>query len=164
MQQSVCPQCGSAAQVQTISELVDMLGAMQDQAMMARQQAMQRPQPGWQGPPVQGRDYEGSFEPDPGQDVANAVLSLGAHLIGRAIGKRTRRGFESRVMPVLDARADQARQEQIAIAQKYPEIRCCMSDQVIFLDGGTRVVPLAEVANDITLARADAVVATLRAP
>ncbi len=67
-------------------------------------------------------------------------------------------------MPTLEARADQARQEQVAIAQRYPDLRCCMSDQVLFLDGGTRVVPLADVATEITLARADAVVAALRAP
>jgi len=162
MQQSVCPRCGGTADVRTIQELVDMLGAMQDQATMMRQQGQQRPWPARQGRLNQSNDDALSY--DPGQDVANAVLSSAAHLIGRAVGRRMQRTFDDQVMPTLEAKADQARQEQIAIAERYPEMRCCMSDQVIFLDGGTRVVPLAEVANDITLARADAVVAQLRAP
>jgi hypothetical protein len=43
-----------------------------------------------------------------------------------------------------------------AIAERYPELRCCFRDQVIFLAGGTRTVPLSDASSEITLARADA--------
>jgi hypothetical protein len=75
-----------------------------------------------------------------------------------------RRTYEERIIPTLDARWEQARREQVAIAERHPGLRCCLRDQVVFLAGGTGVVPLADVSSQITLARADALVASLRAP
>jgi hypothetical protein len=45
---------------------------------------------------------------------------------------------------------------------RYPELRGCTTDQVIFLDGGTRTVPVSELRMPVTLAQADQVVARLR--
>ena len=65
---------------------------------------------------------------------------------------------------------DQARQQwqpspddQAAIVQRYPDLRGCMRDQVVFLDGRSLAVPISEIRMPITLAQADALVARLRA-
>jgi hypothetical protein len=52
--------------------------------------------------------------------------------------------------------------EQIAIAERYPDLRACLTDDVIFLAGGSRVVPMSGLTRGITLEQADAVVARLR--
>jgi len=161
MRPSVCPQCGSTANVRTIQELLDMLGQMREAAMREREQLQQFRQPG--GQPGYSRHWN-TYDQSADQQIANAVLSAAGHLIGKAIGKRARRIYQERILPDLDAQWEQSRRDQIAIAERYPELRGCTSDLVIFLAGGTRTVPLAEVARQITLAHADAVVATLRMP
>ena len=45
---------------------------------------------------------------------------------------------------------------------RYPELRMCMKDQVVFLDGGSRTVPISEIPVPVTPTQADAVVARLR--
>ena len=93
------------------------------------------------------------------------MLGAAGRFIGKAIKNRMQRVAEERVMPTLNARAEQQRQEMAAIAQRYPELRACLRDQVIFLAGGTRTVPLSEVSlPQVTLAQADAIVARLRQP
>ena len=52
--------------------------------------------------------------------------------------------------------------EQVAIAEKYPGLRACLTDQVVFLAGGSRVLPMAGLTGTITVAQADAVVARLQ--
>ena len=63
-------------------------------------------------------------------------------------------------MPTLTARAEAAAREQIAVAEKYPQLRACLDDGVIFLAGGSRVLPMPDL-NAITVAQADALVAQL---
>jgi hypothetical protein len=69
----------------------------------------------------------------------------------------------------MEAKAAQAQQqweqsqaEQEAIVARYPELRGCLTDQVVFLDGGYRTVPVSELKMPITLAQADDVVSRLR--
>ena len=220
--QSVCPRCGSGADVRTVAELFDMLNGAQDGAM---QQAYLRqqtgpdypgtypdypaqgyqgpdsagtnpdypypsyqgpgiPTPGYQGqgpaPGYQGPDYpnrrrgrpamdSGSGD-DPAQEIASAVLGAAFKFAGRAIGKRMQRAYEERIGPALEARAAQARQqwqqsrdEQAAIVERYPDLRGCLRDRVVFLDGGSRSVPITEIRMPVTLAQADALVNRLRA-
>jgi hypothetical protein len=57
---------------------------------------------------------------------------------------------------------EQSKAEQDAIVTRYPELRGCMKDQVVFLDGGQRTVPVSELKQPVTLAQADAIVARLR--
>jgi hypothetical protein len=45
---------------------------------------------------------------------------------------------------------------------RYPELRGCMKDQVVFLDGGYKTVPVSELKMPVTLAQADDVVSRLR--
>jgi hypothetical protein len=219
MQQAVCPQCGSSAEVRTVAELFDMLNGMHDQAMQQTQQGMQQgPYPGQgdpgpygqnpqgppgsygpnpQGPPPpqapqggQGSTYAGgysdsgragqpnSYRPadteftgDIGKDIANAVLGGAGRFLGRAIGKKVQQTFQERVIPAMQAKAaqaqqrqQQARDDQGMITQRYPDLRGCLRDQVVFLEGGTKTVPIAQIPMPITLANADALMSRLRAP
>jgi hypothetical protein len=92
-------------------------------------------------------------------------MGAAARFIGRAIKNKVQKVAEERIVPTLNARAEQQRQEMTAIAQRYPELRACLRDQVIFLAGGSRTVPLSQVnMSQVTLAQADALVAQLRQP
>jgi hypothetical protein len=52
-------------------------------------------------------------------------------------------------------------QQQIAVAERYPDLRACMTDKVVFLAGGAAVAPMPNLAT-VTLQQADALVAQLR--
>jgi hypothetical protein len=104
-------------------------------------------------------------------DIANVVMGTAFKFVGRAIGKRVQKTIQERVVPAMQARAAQAQQQwqqsradQAAIVQKYPDLRGCMHDQVVFLQGGTRAVPISEIRMPVTLAQADALVNRLSAP
>jgi hypothetical protein len=135
----------------------------------------QGPAPGYQGPdyPNNRRSrptINSDFVDDPVQEIANTVLGAAFKFAGRSIGKRMQRTYEERIGPALEARAAQARQqwqqprdEQAAIVQRYPDLRGCLRDQVVFLDGESRSVPITEIRMPVTLAAADALVDRLRA-
>ena len=99
-------------------------------------------------------------------DIASAAAavaaSAAARFLGRAIGRRVQRTYEQRVLPALAARQQALLHEQIAIAERHPDLRACLTDQVIFLAGGARTVPLASVTGMLTLEQSDALVAELR--
>jgi hypothetical protein len=103
------------------------------------------------------------------EDIGGAVFGVALGFAGRAIGKRMKKAFEDKVVPAMQNRAAQAQQqweqskaEQDAIVARYPELRGCMKDQIIFLDGGQRRVPFSELKQPVTLAQADSIVAQLR--
>jgi hypothetical protein len=181
-QQDTCPRCGSAADVRTVQDLVAMMSGQAQGNPMPGPGPYQQPGYGpgsgpyaepfygaesgyGQGPgptPIR-RDEYGANSPD--QEIADAVLGLAGRFIGKAIKNRMQRAMEERVMPTVNARAEQQRQQMAAIAERYPELRGCLRDQVIFLAGGTRTVPMSEVSlPQVTLAQADALVAHLRQP
>jgi hypothetical protein len=56
----------------------------------------------------------------------------------------------------------EAQADQDAIVARYPELRACMKDQVVYLDGGSHTVPISEIPVPLTLSQADAVVVRLR--
>ena len=102
-------------------------------------------------------------------DVGGAVLGAALGFAGRAIGRRMKKAFEEKVVPAMEAKAAQAQQqweqskaEQDAIVARYPELRGCTKDQVVFLDGGVRTVPVSEIKMPVTLVQADAIVERLR--
>lgn len=100
---------------------------------------------------------------DLGEDLAGVALTAATRFIGRAIGRRVQRAMTERVMPAVTAQGEAIAREQIAIAEKYPGLRACMTDQVIFLAGGSRVMPLQGVnLGAITVAQADQLVARLQ--
>jgi len=194
---SVCPQCGSSADVRTARELFDMMNGAREQAF---QRISQFRQPGaapgqWQGAAgspddddydhynVEGsdrqlrgnrgwnqgkrrRDFDGDNLVD---DLGGAVLGAALGFAGRSIGRRMKKAFEEKVMPAMEAKAAQAQQqfeqskaEQDAIVARYPELRGCTKDQVVFLDGSLRTVPISEIKMPVTLAQADSIVTRLR--
>ena len=116
------------------------------------------------------RDYgSDSGSDNPIDDIGGAVLGAALGFAGRTIGRRMKKAFEEKVMPAMEARAAQAQQqfeqskaEQDAIVARYPELRGCTKDQVVFLDGGQRTVPVSEIKMPVTLAQADSIVARLR--
>ncbi len=132
------------------------------------------PPGGWQGPPPgytpqqrpgprSSRSWEGSGDGTSlGDDVADVVLTAATKFIGRAISRRVKRAYNERVLPTMAARQEAMLRDQIAIAERHPDLRACLTDQVIFLAGGSRVLPMATVTGGLTLEQSDAVVAQLR--
>ena len=147
------------------------------------------PPPGYQGPPPPG--YTGSARPgQPSQsgpssqsgqpirpmdwpgigDVASAledgvtdvVMGAAARFVGRAISRRVQRTVSERVLPALAVKHEAVMREQIAIAERHPDLRACLTDKVIFLAGGHRVLPMPSLAGGFTVEQSDAVVARLR--
>jgi hypothetical protein len=96
--------------------------------------------------------------------VAGLVMDAATKFVGRAISRRLKRAFDERVVPAMAARQEPMLREQIAIAERYPDLRACMNDNVVFLAGGSRVAPLprSNLTGGFTLEQADAVVAQLR--
>jgi hypothetical protein len=95
-------------------------------------------------------------------------MDAATKFVGRAISRRLKRAIDERVAPAMAARQEaMARQEgvlreQIAIAERYPELRACLVDKLVFLAGGRRTVPMPSDLSGITMAHADAIVAQLR--
>ena len=89
-------------------------------------------------------------------------MDAATKFIGRSIGRRVKRAYEERVVPAMAARQETMLREQIAIAERHPDLRACLTDQVIFLAGGSRVLPMSSLSRGLTLEQADAMVAQLR--
>ena len=90
-------------------------------------------------------------------DIGGAVFGAALGFAGRAIGRRMKRAFEEKVMPAMEVKAAQAQQqweqskaEQDAIVERYPELRGCVKDQVVFLEGGYKTVPVSELKMPVT--------------
>jgi hypothetical protein len=93
--------------------------------------------------------------------IAGAALGAAAKFIGRRIGRRAQQAYTERVAPAMAASQDAMLREQVAIAQRHPDVRACLTDNVIFLAGGTRVLPMPRL-DTLTVQQADALVAQLR--
>jgi hypothetical protein len=118
------------------------------------------------GGPDVGVDFDGDSVAD---DIGAALLVTALGFAGRALAKRMKRAYEAKLAPAMDAKAtlwrqqwEQSKAEQDTIVARYPELRSCTKDKVVFLDGGSRTVPVKELQVPVTLAQADAVVARLR--
>jgi hypothetical protein len=116
-----------------------------------------------------GRDFDLNLGDNLADDIGGAVLGAAFGLAGRAFAKRMKKAFDDKVVPAMQAKATQAqaqfeqqKAEQDAIATRYPELRGCMKDQVVFLDGGTKTVPVSDIKMPVSMAQADQMVARLR--
>jgi hypothetical protein len=118
----------------------------------------------WQSqPPRTLRNWESGSNASMFDDaIADAVLGAATKAIGRVIGRRMRQAYNERVAPAMAGRQDAVLRERMAIAQRHPDLRACLNDQVIFLAGGTRVLPLASAMQVRTVEQSDALVAQLR--
>ena len=94
--------------------------------------------------------------------MAGLVMDAATKFVGRAISRRVKRAFDERVVPAMAARQEAILRDQVAIAERYPELRGCLSDKVVFLAGGSRVLPMPNLVKGLTMEQADAMVAQLR--
>jgi hypothetical protein len=95
-----------------------------------------------------------------GEDIAGAAMGAAARFIGRKIGRKVQDRLEQ-AMSTVNAKQQDTLRQQIAIAERHPELRACLNDSVVFLAGGTRTQPLPNL-NTITVEQSDALVASLR--
>ena len=129
------------------------------------------PAQGWSGqaqpPPSSSTRRRGGWVGSGAREVwdeglTDAVLGVAGRALGRAISKRVRQVVEEQVVPAMAARLDTALSGRAAIAQRHPELRACLTDGVVFLAGGRRVLPLASALAVRTAEQSDALVAQLR--
>ncbi len=136
----------------------------------------QRARPGWAQEPTRGnRGWRGSssrgYDSGPigdniidsiGEDIAGAALGAAARFIGRRVGKKMQTAFTDKVMHAMAAKQEEMLRRQVEIAQRHPDLRACLTDQVVFLAGGGRVLPMKNVNMQMTVEESDALVAQLR--
>jgi hypothetical protein len=137
------------------------------------------PLPGYAGQPQAGslpgtwsgraRDFgDGPVGDGIDQAIADVALGAAARFIGRAVSRRVQRVMSERVLPAMAAQQQALGgphallRDQIAIAERYPDLRACLTDKVIFLAGRQRVLPLTRDNLMFTLPQAEALVAQLR--
>ncbi len=102
--------------------------------------------------------------------VADVVMGAAMRFVGRKIGRRVQRAVTERVLPAVTERMMSAAggrpeamlREQIAIAERHPDLRACLTDKVVFLAGGQRVLPMPSLTGGFTVEQSDALVARLR--
>jgi hypothetical protein len=139
------------------------------------------PQAGWAAEPVAGPlptpgSRRGSYQPrnyasgdtSIGDDIAGAVLGAAAGAAARFLGRQASRRIQDRltqqVLPAMAAKQQSMQamlQTQVAIAERHPDLCACLNDQVIFLTGGSRTLPMPNL-NTVTVEQADVMVARLR--
>jgi len=95
------------------------------------------------------------------QAIGDVALGAAARFIGRAVSRRVQRTVNDRIMPALADRQQAMLRTQVQIAEQHPDIRACLTDKVIFLAGGSRVLPMPNIAT-LTTEQADGLVAQLR--
>ena len=139
---AACPRCGSAAEVHAIQEL----------AALARMQLGEMP-------PVYPGAMPGAL-PGYMQEPTTGPIPEPPRFGGRGMGRRMQRAA-GRAQPVLAAKGQEVLRTQIAIADRYPELRACLGDAVIFLDGGNHVLPMPDLSA-LTMQQADDLVTKLR--
>ena len=118
----------------------------------------------WQSqPPPRRRIWEGGNVADSIEEaIGEAALGAATKAIGRVLGRKMRQAYNERIVPAMAARQEAAVNARTAIAQRHPDLRACLRDQVVFLVGGTRVLPLASAMQVRTVEQSDALVAQLR--
>jgi hypothetical protein len=95
-------------------------------------------------------------------DIAAAALGAATGFLGRKLGKKMQQAFNDRVVPAMAARQDAMARTQVEIAERHPDLRACLNDHVIFLAGGSRVLPMPSLGPTLTVEQADALVNQLR--
>jgi hypothetical protein len=135
------------------------------------------PQPGWAAnpSPVSGSGNwprsSGGVPTTPsdalaslGDDLAGAVGAAAAGAAARFLSRKVGRKVQDRLdqaMSTVAAKQQDTLQQQITIAERHPDLRACLNDQVVFLAGGTHTQPMPNLST-ITVEQADALVAQLR--
>ena len=94
-------------------------------------------------------------------DIAGAVMGAAMKFAARAAARRIGAKFNAAV-PAMMAKQEAMLRQQIAIAERHPDLCACMTDQVIFLAGGSRTAPFTGATMSMTVEQSDALVAQLR--
>jgi hypothetical protein len=138
------------------------------QGWAAEPQAGPLPGPGGQPNPMPSRmpDYssQGTFSgglSGVGDDLAGAAMGIVGGLIGRAVSRKVANKFNAAV-PAMMAKQEAMLRQQIAIAERHPDLCACMTDKVVFLAGGTATAPMTGATMAMTVEQSDALVAQLR--
>jgi hypothetical protein len=92
-----------------------------------------------------------------GDSIGEAVVDAAMGFLGRTIGRRVRRTLEERVVPAMAVRQQEMTRQRMAIAERHPDLRFCLNDKVVFLAGGTRVLPLTSAMQVTTVEQSDAI-------
>jgi hypothetical protein len=184
----VCPQCGSNADVRTVREFFDIMNAGGALAFQRITEHSSDPNADggnyshYNAEASKSRSRKGRSKKweragraaDVLSDPTGAVFDAALGFAGRTIGRGVKKVVNEQVKPAMQAQAAkaqaakaeqqfaQAQADQDTIVARYPELRACMKDQVVFLDGGTRTVPISEIAMPMTLTQADTIVTRLR--
>jgi hypothetical protein len=186
---SVCPQCGSSADVRTIREFFDTMNAGGAEGFQRLIDLSGGPRAddvtynddnnveGSRSRPrkARGKKWErAGFAADILSDPGAAVIGSALGFAGRAISRGAKKVVTEQVLPAMQAQVTrvqavgaeqqfaQAKADQDAIVARYPELRTCNKDLAVYLDGGSRTVPIGEIPVPVTLTQADAIVARLR--
>jgi hypothetical protein len=135
------------------------------------------PQPGWSanptpmggagnwprssgGVPTTPSDALASLGDDLAGAVGAAAAGAAARFLSRKIGRKVQDRLEQ-AMSTVAAKQQDTLQQQVAIAERHPDLRACLNDQVVFLAGGTHTQPMPNLST-VTVEQADALVASLR--
>jgi len=101
---------------------------------------------------------------DVDDQIADAAIGAATRFIGRRLGRKMQQAYTERLQPAMaamTAKQEHMARETAAIAERHPGLRACLTDEVIFLAGGSRTVPLGNLSGSLTVEQADALVAQL---
>lgn len=165
--QAMCPSCGTSAGVRSLAQMMADADRGMDQAMRAR---AERPPPSRKPFDWTGEDSalgESGGGADLGQSLFDFTVAATAHLLRQTAGRRLKQYYRERLLPEAGKGREARRRQQLQLAERYPDLRVCISDQMIFVAGGSRAVPFDRLARNRPAdldAAINALVAELRAP
>jgi hypothetical protein len=162
-----CPSCGTSAGVRSLAQMMADAERGREQAMRER---AERPPSGHQPFDWTSEDSalgESGGGADLGQSLFDFTVASTAYLLRQTVGRRLKRYYQERLLPEAGKAREAHRRKQLQLAERYPDLRVCISDQMIFVAGGNRAIPLDRLARNRPAdldAAMGALVAELRAP
>ncbi|HEY6276860.1 MAG TPA: hypothetical protein VIX86_11070 [Streptosporangiaceae bacterium] len=153
--------------MRSLAQLIADADRGMDQAIRARAER----------PPASGKPFDWTGEDsalgesgggaDLGQSLFDFAVASTAYLLRQTVGRRLKQYYRERLLPEAGEAREAHRRNQLQLAERYPDLRVCISDQMIFVAGGSRAIPLDRLARhrpaDLDAA-IGALVAELRAP
>lgn len=142
--QAACPACGQQA---TVRSLAQMLAASGQGIGPGVRAWAERPSPDaplsdWSGESSALGESGGGA--DLGQSVFDFAMAAGAYVLHRTVGRKMK-GYVRDRLPAAESKLQARYRQQLELAERYPDLRVCIVDQVVFVMGGSRVVPLARL-------------------